>query len=228
MVSHRTGCAQLQNGGAEFIVLCSNTAHIGSDVIGRVASTTPLLHMADCVAQSIKRSGYVKCGFIGTRFAMENPDIQLARLAMHGLECVVPAQKADRDRVWSIIENELSLNSFLAESRQFLAGLCQRMATEQKVQCIILGCTEIPLLVTPKDVPNIPLIDTTRIHATIAADVALGITEIDSLLPACLVVEKVEKKKKKPATPTTTTTTTTAAPTATATATTATAAPAKQ
>src|SRR5262249_44527978 len=115
------GCTRLQAAGADFVVLCSNTAHIGTDnVVRSLGAVTPLLHMADCTAAAIKKLGLTKCGFIGTAFAMSRGDIMLDRLRLHGLDVVVPAEQSARDKVWHIIEHELSHNKQTAESRTYV------------------------------------------------------------------------------------------------------------
>jgi len=193
-------CARLANSGVDFIVLCSNTAHIAADSIQRQIQQ-PLLHMADCTALAVKKRGFTKCGFLGTKFAMENPEIQLDRLRMHGLEVVVPSDPVVREKVWSIIELELSVNKFTAASKQYYKTVVEEMVRSQGVSCVILGCTEIPLVLSQSDTA-VPLIDTTRIHAKVAVDVSLGLEQLEKLLPPCLQVEKpVEKKKKKPSAP---------------------------
>jgi aspartate racemase len=134
------------------------------------AVAIPLLHIADPTAAQIKAAGYHRVGLLGTRFTMEQ-DFYLGRLReQHGIEVLVP-DLIDRADVHHIIYDELCLGVISAESRvryrEVMAGLVQRGA-----QAIILGCTEISLLVDASDA-SVPLFDTTRLHAQHAADRAL-------------------------------------------------------
>lgn len=162
----------LQAAGADFIVLCTNTMHKVAPAI-EAALTIPLFHIADPTAQAIKRAGLHKVGLLGTRFTMEQ-DFYKARLReLHGLEVLVPAPD-DRDIVHRIIYDELCLGRVVDgsrdEYRRIIAGLAA-----QGAQAIILGCTEISLLVAQQDA-SVPLFDTTAIHAHGAALWALGQT----------------------------------------------------
>ncbi len=154
----------LQGAGAEFIVLCTNTMHRVADEIERHVSI-PLLHIADATAREIKGMGITRVGLLGTRYTMEQ-DFYRGRMARHGLEVITPNQK-DRETVHRVIYDELCLGLIRKESgdhyRRIIEGLAHR-----KIGGVILGCTEISLLVKPEDSP-VPLFDTTRIHARQAA-----------------------------------------------------------
>jgi len=204
--------ARVGNSGADFLVICSNTAHLACGAIQRSLPTLPILHIGDCTARAIKRLGFNRCGFIGTKMAMENTEIQIERLKLHGLDVIVPSDSAVRAKLWAIIEKELSVNVFSTAAKAYYVRVIEEMAAQSGVQCVILGCTELPLLIAQNDT-KVPLIDTTHIHARAAIDVQLGVEQIDSFLPPSLSVEKPAPKKKKP------TGATTAAATATATAT---------
>jgi aspartate racemase len=155
----------LQAAGADFIVLCTNTMHKVAPAI-EGAVRIPLFHIADPTAQAIKRAGMRKIGLLGTRFTMEQPFYKDRLRELHGLDVVVPSQ-ADRDIVHRIIYEELCLGKVLDvsrdEYRRIIAGL-----VEQGAQAVILGCTEISLLVAQPDA-SVPLFDTTSIHAQSAA-----------------------------------------------------------
>ena len=156
--------------GADFLVLCTNTMHKVAPAI-EAAVAIPLLHIADPTAAQIKAAGYSRVGLLGTRFTMEQ-DFYLGRLReQHGIEVLVP-DLIDRADVHHIIYDELCLGVISAESRvryrEVMAGLVHRGA-----QAIILGCTEISLLVGPQDAA-VPLFDTTAIHARAAAALALA------------------------------------------------------
>ena len=159
----------LQQAGADFLVLCTNTMH---KVAPAIESTTqiPLLHIADPTAQAIKQAGYKRVALLGTRFTMEQ-DFYRGRLShKHGIEVLVPGTE-DRSQVHQIIYDELCLGILKESSRQTYREVIQRLAS-QGAEAVILGCTEISLLIGAKDSP-LPLFDTTAIHASAAAKQAL-------------------------------------------------------
>lgn len=159
----------LQAAGASFLVLCTNTMHKVAHQI-ETAVNIPLLHIADPTAVAIKTSGHTVVGLLGTRFTMEQAFYKDRLRDHHGLQVKVPAQ-ADRDIVHRIIYEELCLGIVKAESRAEYQRVMQDLAA-QGMQSIILGCTEISLLVNAYDSP-VPLFDTTAIHAKAAALEAL-------------------------------------------------------
>jgi aspartate racemase len=152
---------RLERGGADFLVIATNTMHIAAPQV-QAATSLPLLHIADPTAGRIKAAGLRRVGLLGTAFTMEQ-DFYKGRLQdMHGLEVLVP-EAEDRATVHRIIYSELVQGQILDASRQayreVIAGLVARGA-----EAIILGCTEIMLLVGPEDSP-VPLFDTTGLHA---------------------------------------------------------------
>jgi aspartate racemase len=155
----------LHRAGAEGLVLCTNTMHKVASAI-TAASPLPLLHIADATAQQIRQQGLRRIGLLGTRFTMEQ-DFYKARLAEQGIDVLIPEQ-AERDLVHQVIYQELCLGHIKAESRlayqRIIADLVAAGA-----EGVILGCTEIGLLVQPDDAA-VPLFDTTAIHARAAAD----------------------------------------------------------
>jgi aspartate racemase len=160
----------LQSAGAEFLVLCTNTMHKVASTI-EASVDIPLFHIADPTALKTREAGYSKVGLLGTVFTMEE-GFYIDRLQeRHGLQVLVP-KSDDRKIVHRVIYEELCLGKVLpqsrAEFRRIIAGL-----EGQGAQAIILGCTEISLLVGPEDA-EIPLFDTTRIHARSAAEWALA------------------------------------------------------
>ena len=162
--------AKLERAGADFLVLCTNTMHKVAPAIEARASI-PLLHIADPTAREAARTGAKVVGLLGTRFTMEE-DFYRARLEKkHGLRVLVPAA-ADREVVHGVIYDELCrgkvVDSSRAKYRAVMADLAARGA-----QAIILGCTEITMLVDASD-STVPLLDTTRVHAEAAALLALG------------------------------------------------------
>ncbi|PIT73977.1 aspartate/glutamate racemase family protein [Limnohabitans sp. G3-2] len=159
----------LQAAGASFLVLCTNTMHKVAHPI-EAAVSIPLLHIADPTAAAIKTAGHTVVGLLGTRFTMEQAFYKDRLRDHHGLQVKVPAM-ADREIVHRIIYEELCLGIVKAESRAEYTRVMQDLAS-QGVQSIILGCTEISLLVNAQDSP-VPLFDTTAIHARAAALEAL-------------------------------------------------------
>jgi aspartate racemase len=160
---------RLEAAGADFIVLCTNTMHKVAGAI-EAAVSIPLFHIADPTAQEIKRAGLSKVGLLGTRFTMEQ-DFYVARLReRHGLEVVVPAER-DRGIVHTVIYDELCLGKVMPASRDEYRRIIRKLV-DDGAQGIILGCTEISLLVGAQDSP-VPVFDTTAIHARAAAELAL-------------------------------------------------------
>ncbi|QRM28752.1 aspartate/glutamate racemase family protein [Microvirga sp. VF16] len=160
---------RLERGGADFIVLCTNTMHRVADAIS-TSVTIPLLHIADPTAEKIKAAGFERVGLLGTAFTMEQ-DFYKGRLQQnHGLEVIVPDEN-DRRIVHEIIYKELVLGIIKPKSRQAYREIIARLI-ERGAQAVILGCTEIMLLVSDED-SAVPLFDTTTIHAVAAVDEAL-------------------------------------------------------
>lgn len=159
----------LETAGAAFLVLCTNTMHKVAPSI-EAAVSIPLFHIADPTAAEIKSAGHTTIGLIGTRFTMEQ-DFYRARLSeRHGLNVLVPGPE-DREIVHRIIYEELCLGVVRPESRREYQRVIRSLAA-RGAQAVILGCTEISLLVGPQD-SDVPLFDTTAIHARAAAEEAL-------------------------------------------------------
>ena len=159
----------LQAAGADFLVLCTNTMHKVAHAI-EGAVNIPLFHIADPTAEEIKRAGYTRIGLLGTRFTMEQAFYKDRLRERHGLDVIVPAQE-DRDIVHRIIYEELCLGRIVDGSRDEYRRIIAALV-EQGAQAIILGCTEISLLLAQQDAA-VPLFDTTAIHARKAAEWAL-------------------------------------------------------
>mgnify|MGYP000881348884 FL=1 len=161
-------CA-LERAGADFVVLCTNTMHISTAEI-QAAISIPFLHIADPTAEAVKAADIQTVGLLGTRFTMKQ-DFYKGRLqAIHGLRVLVP-EAEDREIVHRVIYEELVLGIVNPSSRLEYARIMQALADEG-AQGIILGCTEIGLLVKAED-SRVPLFDTTLIHAFAAVDLAL-------------------------------------------------------
>ena len=160
----------LQAAGADFLVLCTNTMHKVAPAI-EAAVSIPLLHIADPTAAEVKRAGIGTVGLLGTRFTMEQ-DFYRGRLeAMHDIGVLVPEQD-DRDLVHRVIYDELCLGLVSDASRTAYRELIERLV-QRGAEGIILGCTEIAMLVSQSDSP-VPVFDTTSIHAASAVDFALA------------------------------------------------------
>lgn len=159
----------LEAAGASFLVLCTNTMHKVAHHIESAVSIK-LLHIADPTAIEIKRSGHSVVGLLGTRFTMEQDFYKERLLKQHGLEVIVPSTQ-DRDTIHRIIYEELCLGILKSESRAEYQRVMQDL-TSRGAQAIILGCTEISLLVSEQDSP-VPLFNTTALHARAAALEAL-------------------------------------------------------
>lgn len=160
---------QLEDAGARAIVLCTNTMHkLAPDIVSRV--TIPFIHIGDATAERIRAKGYRRVGLLGTKFTMEE-EFYVGRLRAHGLDVLLPPADAQAD-VNRIIYDELCLGIVAAPSRrryqEAMAAVVARGA-----ECIILGCTEITMLVGQDDT-TVETFDTTAIHAETAADFAIG------------------------------------------------------
>jgi aspartate racemase len=160
----------LENGGADFIVLCTNTMHKAA---GEIQANTriPFLHIADATAAKVKAAGLHKVGLLGTRFTMEEPFYKDRLVQNHGLEVVIPGAP-EREIIHRVIYDELVLGRIVEASKRNYVEIIQQMV-EAGAEGMILGCTEIGLLIHSEDCP-VPLFDTTRIHAEAAVDFALG------------------------------------------------------
>lgn len=161
--------ARLYNAGADCLVICTNTMHKVASEIGMTVPI-PLLHIADVTAACIRSRGLRRVGLLATKFTMEQ-DFYRRRLTDHGLEVTVPNQP-DREIVHRVIYDELCKGLVADPSRQQYRRILEQMA-QAGAEGIILGCTEIGLLITQAD-SSVPLFDTTRIHAEAAVDFALG------------------------------------------------------
>ncbi|MGA4989801.1 aspartate/glutamate racemase family protein [Nonomuraea bangladeshensis] len=160
---------KLQSLGAGVLLVCSNTFSRVSDDVARAASV-PVLHIADVVGAEVRARGMRRVGLLGTRFTMEQPFYR-DRLAAHGFDVVVPPRE-QRELVHRVIFDELVRGVLRESSRdafaRIIAGLAARGA-----EGVILGCTEIELLITEKDTP-VPLLPSARLHAEAAAGFALS------------------------------------------------------
>lgn len=160
--------ASLELAGADCLVLCTNTMHKVADGI-QAGIKIPLLHIADITVQEVLSQGINTVGLLGTKYTMEQ-DFYKSRLEKHGLTVMVPEEQ-DREVVNSVIYNELCLGEIHQESKAEFIRMIGNLVTHG-AEGIILGCTEIGLLVKAEDSP-VPVFDTTVIHAKGAVDFAL-------------------------------------------------------
>jgi aspartate racemase len=161
---------RLQRGGADFVLLCTNTMHLMADAVAG-AIDIPLLHIADPTAEKIKAAGFHKVGLLGTAFTMEQEFYKGRLERVFGLDVLVP-DADDRRVVHEIIYEELVAGEIRSESRIAYREVIARLVAAG-AEAIILGCTEIMLLVSAED-SAVPLFDTTTIHAIAAVDRALA------------------------------------------------------
>ncbi|GGE63021.1 aspartate racemase [Streptosporangium jomthongense] len=159
----------VESAGADFLVLCTNTMHKVAPQIER-AVNIPLLHIADATANLLKEDGITCAGLLGTRFTMEQT-FYLGRLEDHGIRVVVP-DECQRESIHSVIYSELCKGVVKPDSKAVYLDVVASLA-ERGAQGVILGCTEIGLLIQSSDT-DIKLYDTTEIHADQAVQYALG------------------------------------------------------
>lgn len=162
--------ARLRRGGADFIIIASNTMNSTADLIEEQIGI-PVLHIADATGAAIKQRGIKKVALLGTRYTMEADFYRRHLRDNYSLEVVVP--NADERRLINdVIFDELCANIFRDESRQAYIEIIERLARDEGTEGVILGCTEIPLLIQQKHV-SIPVFDTTAIHTEAAVERAL-------------------------------------------------------
>ena len=156
---------ELKRAGAEAIVLCANTAHIVAD---RVADTVqlPLIHIVDATAEVINKQQMKKVGLLGTTYTMEL-DFYKDRIRQQGIEPIIPASQVDRDYIEDKLRFELGRGIVNPATKEKFLSIIDELI-DQGAEGIILGCTEIPILIKQADV-RVPVFDTTRIHAKAAA-----------------------------------------------------------
>jgi aspartate racemase len=157
---------EVQAGGADFLLLCTNTMHKVFDQV-QAAVDIPMIHLGDTTAAAIKNAGLTTVGLLGTGFTMDQPFYR-ERLESHGLRVLLPSPE-DRATVHRIIYDELCVGVVREESRRAYQDVISRF---DGAEGIILGCTEIELLITQADVP-LPVFPTTRLHVEAAVDRAI-------------------------------------------------------
>ena len=162
---------KLRAAGAQAVMFCANTPHkVYADVSRRTG--VPILHIADATGLAIQRAGLTKVGLIGTKYTMEDGFIQLWLREHYQVEVVVPPSAAVRTELHRIIQKELSMGIFKPETKRYVLEQIEDLR-KRGAQGVILGSTEIPLIIDQADV-QIPVFDTTRLHSLMAVDFILG------------------------------------------------------
>jgi len=161
---------QLEGAGAECVLICANTMHIAAPAV-QAAVGIPLLHIADATGERARAAGLSKVALLGTRYTMEQGFLKDRLRERFGLEVLIPG-KAERDLIHRVIYEELVLGKILPESKAAYLRIIDDLVA-QGAKGVILGCTEIGLLIQQPDRPDIPLYDTVRVHAEAAVDWAL-------------------------------------------------------
>jgi aspartate racemase len=164
---------RVKAGGADFVIIGSNTLNSRADDIEAKVGI-PVLRIYDVTGAKVNKSGLKKVALLGTKFTMEQPFYRDVLKNTYGIEVVTP-NLTERDTINRIIFDELVRNDIRNESRREYVRIINRLVDEEGAEGVILGCTEIPLLVHQSDV-RVPVFDTTRIHAEAAVDYALGRT----------------------------------------------------
>ncbi len=160
---------RVEKAGADFVVICTNTMHkMAPEIESRI--TIPLLHIADVTAEQIKIKGQKKVGLLGTRFTMEQEFYKGRLTKTHGIEVIIPDEE-QRKIIHNILYNELVQGEISKASKSKFKEIIVSLKS-RGAEGVILGCTEIPLLVKQEDY-DIPLYDTTDIHARAAVELAL-------------------------------------------------------
>jgi len=152
---------KVQAAGADFLVIATNTMHRFYERL-QAALDIPILHIGDCIASQCQAQGVKKVLLLGTIFTMQQ-DFLKKRLQQNGIEVVVPASEADMQTIHQIIIDELAFGKVLDSSRQRYADIITGMIEREAIQGVVLGCTEIELLIKPGDVP-VAVIDSTQAH----------------------------------------------------------------
>jgi aspartate racemase len=158
-----------QDSGADFVLICSNLMHRVADEV-QAAIDVPLLHIADAIADRARAHGWSQLGVLGARWVMEE-DFYVGRLSAAGLSVHVPGPE-DRTTVDRVIFDELTQGRFRPRSRAAYTSVISRLSAAG-AEAVVLGCTEIGQLVGPDDSP-VPLLDSMRVHAEAAANLALS------------------------------------------------------
>ncbi|MGN8067608.1 aspartate/glutamate racemase family protein [Mucilaginibacter sp. SG564] len=164
-------CESLKKSGVDSIVLCANTAHLFADKLQETIQL-PIIHIGVETAKAVNKQGFKKVGLLGTKFTMEM-DFYRKKLEEHGLEVLIPEKQETRDLIQYVVKEELGRGIIKSTSKEKFISVVNDLIQEG-AECIILGCTEIPLLIGQTDF-LIPVFDTTIIHSQAAVEYAISI-----------------------------------------------------
>ena len=154
-------CESLKKSGVDSIVLCANTAHLFADKLQEKIKL-PIIHIAVETAKSVNKAGYNIVGLLGTKFTMEM-DFYKNKLEEYGLEVLIPKDQETRDYIQHTVKEELGIGFINPDTKKKYISIVNDLIADG-AECIILGCTEIPLLISQDDF-EIPIFDTTKIHS---------------------------------------------------------------
>ena len=154
-------CESLKRSGVDGIVLCANTAHLFADRLKDIIEL-PIINIVDETAKVISKQGYKKVGLLGTKFTMEM-DFYSKKLEEYGLEVLIPEKQATRNYIQQTLKEELGIGFINPETKTNYISIVKKIV-DRGAECIVLACTEIPLLINQNDF-TIPIFDTTKIHA---------------------------------------------------------------
>ena len=159
-------CESLKRSGVDSIALGANTAHLYAEGLQETIKL-PFIHIADETAKEINKQGFKKAGLLGTKFTMEE-DFYRKKLEKYGLEVLIPEKQETRDYIQYTIKVELGIGFINPDTKAKFISIVKELV-DSGAECIILGCTEIPLLISPGDF-TIPVFDTTKIHSQAIVD----------------------------------------------------------
>jgi aspartate racemase len=159
----------LERAGADLLLICSNTIHKVAEAAGGTVGI-PLLHIVDTTAAAIREKGFRTVGLLGTKFTMEEDFYRDRLKVMHGIEAIIPGEE-DRRFINRVINDELTFGEILPESRDRFLEIIEKLS-KNGAQGVVLGCTEIPLLVQQK-YTEVPIFDTMKLHCMAAVEAAL-------------------------------------------------------
>jgi aspartate racemase len=164
-------CECLKKSGVDGIILCANTAHLFADKLQETVQL-PIIHIGVETAKAVNKQGFKKVGLLGTKFTMEM-DFYRKKLEEYGLEVLIPEKQETRDLIQYVVKEELGRGVIKSTSKEKFISVVNDLI-QQGAECIILGCTEIPLLISQTDF-MIPVFDTTIIHSQAAVEYAISI-----------------------------------------------------
>ncbi|MBF2707875.1 aspartate/glutamate racemase family protein [Flavobacterium soyangense] len=163
-------CESLKRSGVDAIALCANTAHLFADQLQEIVQM-PLTHIVDETAKTVKKQGFYKVGLLGTKFTMEM-DFYSNKLEVYGLQVLVPEKQETRDYIQHTLKEELGIGFINPDTKANYIAIVNELV-DCGAECILLGCTEIPLLISQVDFA-IPVFDTTKIHCNAIVEYMLS------------------------------------------------------